>query len=160
MSKLTLSVPSTVIQDARELAKQRKTTLSDLFTEGVGRLREPDLRVVGALTFRAWHHFQDATPFIPLAIVAFRDLGFRVTPLKGGFRLDKKGRRYVVEHKKGTAGMIIRVHRWGKTDIISELNVSALAKRLMKTTRVAEYLAIVRDVQGHAALVGADADNV
>lgn len=160
MTKLTLSVPAVLIQDAKQLARQRKTTVSDLFGEGLARLREPDLRTISALTFRAWHHFQDATPFIPLAIVAFRDLGFRVDPLRTGFRLSKNGRKYVVQHKKRPEGMLIRVHRWGQTSIIAELNMSALAKRLERTNLVSDYLAIVREIQGHAALVAADADTL
>lgn len=154
MTKLTLSVPAKVVSEAKHLALDRHTTVSQLVEEGLGRVSEPDLRTVGALTLRAWHHFKDATPFIPLAIVAFRDLGFRVDPQKTGFRLTKAGRHYVVEHKKTPAGMVIRVHPWGERDaLIVELNVSELAERVASTKRASEYAAVVREVWRKASRV-------
>src|SRR2546421_11712912 len=128
--KLTLSLPDKVILKAKVLARERQTTVSQLVEEGLGRVGEPDLRTLSARTFRAWHHFRDAAPFIPLAIMAFRDLGFRVEPQRTGFRLTKRSRKYIVQHKKTPAGMVIRVHRWGqKHDIVSEVNVTRLAAR-------------------------------
>ena len=158
--KLTLSMPAKVILQSKVLARDRHTTLSQLVEEGLNRLREPDLRSLSEVTFRAWHHFKDATPFIPLAIIAFRDLGFRVEPQLTGFRLYRGGRRYVVKHKKSPAGMLIQVHRWGERhEIISELNVSQLADRLAKKNLgIGGYLEIVREVSSKAALVAVDAD--
>jgi hypothetical protein len=158
--KLTLSLPGKVILQAKVLARDRHTTVSQLVEEGLGRVREPDLRSLSEVTFRAWHHFKDATPFIPLAIIAFRDLGFRVEPQLTGFRVYKGGRRYVVKHKKTPNGMLIQVHRWGERhDIISELNVTRLAERLEdRALGIGGYLEIVREVSSKAALVSVDAD--
>lgn len=161
MTKLTLSVPAKVVSKAKHLAVDRRTTVSHLVEEGLGRVSEPDLRTIGALTLRAWHHFKDATPFITLAIVAFRDLGFRVDPQKTGFRLTRAGRRYVVEHKKTPKGMVIRVHRWGHADqVVTELNVSELAERVERTTRVAEYVSVIRELLHSAEQVAADAATI
>lgn len=159
--KLTLSLPAKVVLQAKVLARDRHTTVSQLVEEGLGRVREPDLRSLSEVTFRAWHHFKDATPFIPLAIIAFRDLGFRVEPQLTGFRLYKGGRRYVVRHKKSADGMLIQVHRWGeRREVIAEINMSRLAERLAKrVVGVGGYLAIVREVSSQAALVAVDADS-
>jgi hypothetical protein len=159
MTKLTLSVPKDVIREAKVLAVNRDTTLSALVAEGLARLMEPDLRTVTALTLRAWHHFKDATPFIPLAIVAFRDAGFRVEPQKTGFKLTKNGRRYVVTHKKGPNGMILGVHRWGEPeDVIAEINATTLARRVDQVKGADGYLAIFRPIKEAAELAAADAD--
>lgn len=148
MVKLTLSVEDRIVRQAKHKALDLGTTVSALVTEGLQRVlaeSRQELRDLADLTLRAWHHFRDGTPFIIPAMLAFRDMGFKVEPQRTGFRLFKDGRRYVVEHRKHQGQMFAIVHPRGKRgEEVARVELTTLADRVRRAKRAAEYAAILR----------------
>lgn len=161
MTKLTLSIDEEIVRQAKHHAVDANKTVSSLVEEGLQRvLRESrrELHTIAQMTLRAWHHFPDASPFIVLAILAFREVGFEVEAQKTGFQLRKDGRRYVVEHRRAGGKGVVRIHPYGRSaEVVAEVDVTALAARVHHVKKASEYAEIVRAVWQTAEKVKAHA---